>query len=40
MESEGHESIQAVGNLRRLESGGYRPQIPASKDEDQTEDGQ
>ena len=35
IESEGHESIQAVTNLRRLESGGYPDQIPASKDEDQ-----
>ena len=34
IESEGHESIQAVTNLRRLESGGYPDQIPASKDED------
>ena len=35
VESEGHESIQAVANLRRLESGGYPDQIPATKDEDQ-----
>ena len=27
VESEGHESIQAVANLRRLESGGYSDQI-------------
>ena len=39
MESEGHESIQAVGNLRRLTSGGYPDQIPPSKIEDQIEDG-
>ena len=34
VESEGHESIQAVANLRRLESGGYPDQIPSSKDDE------
>ena len=32
VESEGHESIQAVANLRRLESGGYPDQISLVKD--------
>ena len=31
--------MKAVGNLRRLTSGGYPDQIPPSKNEDQTEDG-
>ena len=32
VESEGHDSIQAVVNLRRLESGGYDDQISPTKD--------
>ena len=32
VESEGHESIQAVANLRRLESGGYSDQISFTDD--------
>ena len=32
VESEGYESIQAVANLRRLESGGYSDQISFTDD--------